>query len=422
MGKMAKAKAKSSKKSLKGRVSRKPSPVKIRFKSTASRRSDVVRSGRPPKVLSDDDAVDADAGVSEDAVDKDVSGVKDDGPDAKLSVSEFEAKLSKYESESIGEESSVPATGQERVQKPTKVPLELKCPECGSTSLITDYKHGEVVCKKCGLVTEDAIFDFGPEWRAFDEEQKSKRARTGGPVKFAKLNKGLTTEIDRYDRDIRGGAIQPERKAQLYRLRKWQRRSRMSDSVQRNLSIALPELDRMCAYLNIPNNIKEECAMWYRKAVSKGLVRGRSIESVVAAIIYLISRKHQLPKTLEELADASGVKKKDIGRSYRFACRRLNIRMPVATPMDYVPRFASELGLSGETEAKAIEILKKAREKGVTSGRGPTGVAAAAIYLAGKLTNDKQTQKGIAGRLAGVTEVTIRNRYEEIARELGIEV
>jgi len=309
-----------------------------------------------------------------------------------------------------------------RENNPDDTQPNVTCPDCGATNLITDYKHGEIVCPACGLVLEDGLFDFGPEWRAFDEEQKSKRARTGGPVKFAKLNKGLTTEIDRYDRDIRGGAIQPERKAQLYRLRKWQRRSRMSDSVQRNLSIALPELDRMCAYLNIPNNIKEECAMWYRKAVNKGLVRGRSIESVVAAIIYLISRKHQLPKTLEELEEASGVKKKDIGRSYRFACRKLGLRMPVATPMDYVPRFASELGLSGETEAKAIEILQKAREKGVTSGRGPTGVAAAAIYLAGKLTNDKQTQKGIAGRLAGVTEVTIRNRYEEIARELGIEI
>ncbi|MEA3255276.1 MAG: hypothetical protein U9Q22_05530, partial [Candidatus Altiarchaeota archaeon] len=217
-------------------------------------------------------------------------------------------------------------------------------------------------------------------------------------------------------------SIQPERKAQLYRLRKWQRRSRMSDSVQRNLSIALPELDRMCAYLNIPNNIKEECAMWYRKAVAQRLVRGRSIESVVAAIIYLISRQHQLPKTLEELGEVSGVKRKDIGRSYRFVCRKLDIKMPIATPMDYVPRFASELGISGETEAKAVEIIERAREKGVISGRGPTGVAAAAIYLAAKITNDKQTQKGIADRLAGVTEVTIRNRYEEIARELKIEI
>ncbi len=294
------------------------------------------------------------------------------------------------------------------------------CPSCGGGNLVTDYAHGELVCKKCGLVISEELIDFGPEWRAFDEEQRSKRSRTGGPVKYAKLDKGLTTEIDKYDRDIRGGAIQPERKAQLYRLRKWQRRSRMSDSFQRNLSIALPELDRMCAYLSIPGNIKEECAMWYRKAVSKGLVRGRSIESVVAAVIYLISRQHQLPKTLDELEEASGVKRKDIGRSYRFLCRKLDIKMPIATPMDYVPRFASELGLSGETEAKAIEILEEAREKGIISGRGPTGVAAAAIYLAAKITNDKQTQKGIAGKLIGVTEVTIRNRYEELARALNM--
>lgn len=296
------------------------------------------------------------------------------------------------------------------------------CPQCNGFNLVTDYKHGELVCKDCGLVIDDELLDFGPEWRAFDEDQKSKRSRAGSPMKYAKLNKGLTTEIDRYDRDIRGGSIQPERKAQLYRLRKWQRRSRMSDSVQRNLSIALPELDRMCACLNIPNNIKEECAMWYRKAVAKRLVRGRSIESVVAAMIYLISRQHQLPKTLEELAGVSGVKRKDIGRSYRFICRKLEIKMPIATPMDYVPRFASELGISGETEAKAVEILERAREKGVISGRGPTGVAAAAIYLAAKITNDKQTQRGIAGRLVGVTEVTIRNRYEEIARELKMDI
>jgi len=297
-----------------------------------------------------------------------------------------------------------------------------ECPACKSPGMITDYTHGELVCKNCGFIIADRLFDFGPEWRAFDDDQKNKRSRTGGPVKFAKLNKGLTTEIDRYDRDIRGGAVQPERKAQLYRLRKWQRRSRMSDSTQRNLSIALPELDRMCAFLNISSNLKEEGAMLYRKAVSNGLVRGRSIESVVSAVIYLVCRQHQLPKTLEELESASGVKRKDIGRSYRFLCRKLDMRMPVTTPMDYVPRFASKLGLSGATEAKAIEILEDAIKKGITSGRGPTGVAAAAIYLAGRLTNDKQTQKEIAGKLSGVTEVTIRNRYEELVNSLGIEI
>ncbi|HEX55038.1 MAG: transcription initiation factor IIB [Candidatus Altiarchaeales archaeon] len=297
-----------------------------------------------------------------------------------------------------------------------------RCPECLSTNLRTDYSHGEIICKDCGFVIEDEMFDFGPEWRAFDEDQRVKRARTGGVLRYAKLNRGLTTEIDKYDRDIRGGAIQPERRAQLYRLRKLQRRSRMSDSMQRNLSIALPELDRMCACLNIPNTLKEECAIWYRKAVSNGLVRGRSIECVVAAIIYLVTRKHHLPKTLEELEEVSGIKRKDIGRSYRFICRRLKIKMPIATAMDYVPRFASELGLSGRTEAMAIEILKEASKKGVISGKGPTGVAAAAIYLASKLTNDRQTQKRIAEKLSGVTEITIRNRYEELVKALNIKL
>jgi len=290
------------------------------------------------------------------------------------------------------------------------------CTGCGSLGMAVDYRRGEVFCKECGLILNDTVFDFGPEWRAFDEEQMNKRARTGGPIRYAKQNIGLTTEIDRYDRDIKGSAIPAERKAQLYRLRKWQRRSRMGTSVDRNLSIALPELDRMCAHLNISDNIKEECARWYRKCVNKGIVRGRSIESVIAAIIYLVSRKHHLPKTLDELREVSGVKKKDIGRSYRTICRRLSLRMPVITAADYVPRLASQLKISGKTEAKAIEMLEKARRKGIIAGKVPISIAAAAIFLAGKITNDKNTEK-IVG-FSNIPESAIKNRYEELVKGL----
>lgn len=286
------------------------------------------------------------------------------------------------------------------------------CRSCGSTKTMVDHKHGEIICRRCGLVLEDILFDFGPEWRAFDEEQINKRARAGGPIRYAKQNIGLTTEIDRYDRDIKGGAVPSERKAQLYRLRKWQRRSRMGTSIDRNLSIALPELDRMSAHLNISQNVKEECARLYRKCVNKGVVRGRSIESVIAAIIYLISRERQLPKTLGELSRVSGVNKKDIGRSYRTICRRLSLKMPVVTAADYIPRLASELGVSGQTEAKAIEILKAARKTGITSGKVPISIAAAALFVAGKITNDKQTEK-IRG-ISNISEISIRNRYREL--------
>jgi transcription initiation factor TFIIB len=288
------------------------------------------------------------------------------------------------------------------------------CPDCSNTNIILDQKHGEMVCNRCGLVIMDMIPDDGPEWRAFDEDQRNKRARAGGPVKYAKLNKGLTTEIDKYDRDIRGNSIPSEQKAKLYRMRKWQKRSRMSDSVQRNLYTALPELDRMCSFLNVPSNIKEECAQLYRKIVNKGLVKGRSIESVVSAVLYLVSRKHHLPKTLEELEEASGVSKKNIGRSYRFVCRKLALKMPVVTSMDYVPRLAIELGISGETEAKAIEILKEATKKGITAGREPMGAAAAAMCLAGVLTRDRKADKNRIIQVKGVTELTLQNRFVEL--------
>ncbi|MCK4781381.1 transcription initiation factor IIB [Candidatus Parcubacteria bacterium] len=295
-----------------------------------------------------------------------------------------------------------------------------KCKGCGGSEKITDYKHGEILCKKCGLVLNDALFDTGPEWRAFDKEQSDKRARTGGPLKFAKLNLGLTTEIDKYDRDILGKPVPTIRKAKLYRLRYWQRRSRMGTSVDRNLSIALPELDRMCAYLNIPNNIKEECAQLYRKCVNKKIIKGRSIESVIAATIYLISRNHKMPKTLEELENVAGVKKRDIGKSYRTICRRLGIKMPVITAVDYVPRLASEAGISGETTAIAMKMLEDTRESGAIAGKVPISMAAAGVYLAARITGDKKCQK--IKSIAGISESAIKSRYVELEKIINGEV
>ena len=291
-----------------------------------------------------------------------------------------------------------------------------KCPDCGSTKLMTDHKHGEMICSSCGVVIEESMISFGAEWRVFDDDQKYKKERTGGAVKFSKIGKGVTTEIDRYDRDFKGGAIPTESKAQIYRLRKWQRRARMADSFNRNLSVALPELERMCAFLNVSDNIKEECAKMYRQSISEGLVRGRSIESIIAAMIYIVSRNMMVPKTLEKLEEASGVNKREIGRSYRFIVRNLGIKMRVERAADFIPGFASELGISGETEAKAVEILDTATRKGVTAGRGPVGMAAAALKLAGLLMGDKNAEHRRIVTLPGVTKTTIDQRVKQLSK------
>ncbi len=304
------------------------------------------------------------------------------------------------------------------MEKPEK---QKKCPECGSPKFVRVYERAELVCAECGFIIHDKIMDMGPEWRAFDQEQRERRGRVGAPMTFTIHDKGLSTMIDWRDRDSHGKDLTPKRRAQIYRLRKWQRRIRVSDATERNLAFALSEVDRMSSHLGLPRNVREAAAVIYRRAVEERLIRGRSIEGVAAAALYAACRECKVPRTLDEIADVSRVSKKEIGRSYRFISRELLIHLRPTSPIDYIPRFGSELGLSGEVQSKAIELLKEATKKGLTSGRGPTGVAAAAIYIASVFCGERRTQRDVAD-VARVTEVTVRNRYKELCEKLGLDV
>ena len=295
------------------------------------------------------------------------------------------------------------------------------CPECGSRNLVHDYERAELVCGDCGLVIDADFVDEGPEWRAFDHDQRMKRSRVGAPMTYTIHDKGLSTMIDWRNRDSYGKSISSKNRAQLYRLRKWQRRIRVSNATERNLAFALSELDRMASALGLPRTVRETAAVVYRKAVDKNLIRGRSIEGVAAAALYAACRQCSVPRTLDEIEEVSRVSRKEIGRTYRFISRELALKLMPTSPIDYVPRFCSGLNLKGEVQSKSVEILRQASEKELTSGRGPTGVAAAAIYIASILCGERRTQREVAD-VAGVTEVTIRNRYKELAEELDIEI
>ncbi len=296
-----------------------------------------------------------------------------------------------------------------------------KCPECGSTQLIRDYERGELICNKCGLVIDDSYIDQGPEWRAFDSEQSDSRSRAGSPMTYTIHDKGLSTDISWKNKDSYGKSIPTRNRAQLYRLRKWQKRIKVSNAAERNLSQALQELERMASNLSIPNDVRESAAVIYRKAVKQNMIRGRSIEGVVAGSIYAACRITNVPRTLDEIASVTRVKKKEIGRTYRIMGRYLKLNIMPSKPDDYVNRFCSKLKLSAEARRKANDILKLARESDLTSGKGPTGVAAAAIYIASLMTGERRTQRSVA-EVAGVTEVTIRNRYKELTEKLQLDV
>ncbi len=290
-----------------------------------------------------------------------------------------------------------------------------KCPECGSINLFWNKDRGEVICRDCGLVIEDKMIDFTQEWHDFDGDSSEKKRRAGAPMTYTQFDHGLGTDIGR-KADL--SSLSQKNRNKFFRLRKWQ--YRISTAIERNLKLALGELKRVASYLKLPGSVEEEAARIYTMAVQKGLVRGRSMESVVAGALYAACRRHEVPRTLDELSEASGIEKKEIGRTYRFVTRELGITILPSNPADYIARFSSALKLSAETQSNAIEILEQAQKAELTSGRGPTGIAAASLYVSALLHGEKRTQREVAD-VAGVTEVTIRNRYKELLDKLKLE-
>jgi transcription initiation factor TFIIB len=286
------------------------------------------------------------------------------------------------------------------------------CPEC-SGKLVQDDEHGETVCQDCGLVVEEGSVDRGPEWRAFDSQEKDEKSRVGAPTTNMMHDKGLSTNIDWRDKDAYGNALGAKQRKKMQRLRKWNERFRTRDSKERNLKQALGEIDRMASALGLPENVRETASVIYRRALDENLLPGRSIEGVSTASVYAAARQAGVPRSLDEITDVSRVEKSEIARTYRYVVRELGLEVQPADPESYVPRFVSSLGLSEEAERRARELLQNAKEQGVHSGKSPVGLAAAAVYAAALLTNEKTTQAAVS-EVADISEVTIRNRYHEL--------
>lgn len=296
------------------------------------------------------------------------------------------------------------------------------CPECGAKTSIEISRTGDVVCPKCGLVVSERQINPGAEWRAFTSYEQKTRSRIGGPVRYAYADKGLSTMIGWGNKYPTNGKFSPERRAELARMRKWQIRSRVHGSIYRNLSQALSEISRLSSQMGLKKGVMELAAMLYRKLVVKKLVKRQSINALAAATIYAAVRLRKLPRSLKEISKHTNLDWKVIGRHYRLLVRKLHLRMPVPNPMNYVPKLLIELDLPSEMQEKVLEVLQEAKDhRGLITGRDPRGLAAGAIYIASILTENRVTQREIAFA-AGVTEVTVRNRYQELVRELQIEL
>ncbi len=282
------------------------------------------------------------------------------------------------------------------------------CPECEGNTISIQEK-GEIVCRQCGLVISERIVDVSHSGkRAFTKQEKERRERTGAPISILLPDMGLSTIIDK------NNIKSPD----LKRAAKWN--SRMTWD-KRNMLIATTELKRIGSNLNLPTHVKKAAIRLYIQAFKKKLLRGRSINGMVAACLYFACRERKIPRTLQEILDQTSINAKNVRRCYRTIIRELNLKAPSTNPISLIPRFVAELNLDAEIEKTTIKILQSFISKYSTSGKDPKGLCAGALYLVCKKRDKRISQKEIAN-VVGVTEVTLRSRYKELVNKLNIKI
>ena len=293
------------------------------------------------------------------------------------------------------------------------------CPRCAQGKLVTDNESGEMFCSKCGFVITEKLQEAGPAWRSFTQDEHGDRARAGAPTSLTMHDMGLATIINPVNKDASGRPLTASMKSTIERLRTWDSRSQVHEPVDRNFRQAFSELNRLKDKLAISDAVIEKAAYIYRKALDKGLVRGRSISALMASALYAACRDTETPRNLKDVEQAANIKRKDIARCYRLLLRELNLKMPVVDPIKCISRIASKAGLSEKTKRKATKILQTAEENKISAGKDPMGLAAAALYVACVTNGENKTQRDVA-EAAGVTEVTIRNRYKGLKVALNL--
>jgi len=293
------------------------------------------------------------------------------------------------------------------------------CPECQST-LVDDIQNGEIICSGCGVIVADQIADSGPETISSNLEDKMRLARATGQTTYSQHDLGIATEISISTKDFSGKTINHEVSNQMRNLRKWQQRVRISSPKERRLANVLTKMGETCNSLNLSKNVLETASMIYRNLDGHVDVKGKSVVSITAATIYIACKQCDVVKSLEEICrgicPAKDVKSKTklAARYYRTMVMEMeSLIAPVVTMDKYISKIANMTQTEVRVERLALEIAEKTKENSIADGKAPNGIAAAYLYVSSVLLGQNILQRDVSS-IAGVTEVTIRNRCKEI--------
>lgn len=293
------------------------------------------------------------------------------------------------------------------------------CNQCNNDTVIFDMVSSEFVCSSCGCVANDKFFNNEHSSGYSTQSEYSDRSRTGMPESLAIHHKGLSTLIGMGDTDARGKALEPEQRMKMQRLRTWNNRSQLNDSISRNLEKALKFLNNFGDKLYLSQAVLESAAYIYRKAAIKKLAKGRSTLGLVGAALYAACRETATPKTISDVAAVCNLSSKDVMSHYKLILRELSLQMPVLHGPDYVTLLANRLNLSEKIKREALKIYSQVQQNRISIGKNPRALAGAVIYLASQSCNEFLRQVEIC-QIADISTVSLRKRCKEIKATLKI--
>ena len=243
------------------------------------------------------------------------------------------------------------------------------CPECGNNEIFQN--NGEEICRACGLVVDDTIFESSTSTEGFAERPYLAKAGTQTPD--GKIYKALWLQSTR----------------------------------ERNLNHGLSKVDVIASKYKLPGVVVAESKLILKKSIYANINIGRDSTSLIYASVYIACNIHGIPKTPLELTAYSEISITQLMKGYRLIKKGLQIETKLIDPLDLLPRFASKLDLKQETIQLASELLVKMKESGKFTGSKPDTILAGAIYIASQQGTDQRTQRQIT-KATGITEVAIR--------------
>lgn len=277
--------------------------------------------------------------------------------------------------------------------------LMIHCPECHET-VITDNYTGDSICESCGLVISEKALDISNfEKRMFSYEEIRDRARTGISDIIFTPKSSSNTIINKKEINDRN----------FKRIAKLDTHD--NDSMIRNLMIAIRTLKIISGKLKLSYQVKSHALLIYRKALKKGLIKGRTIDGMICACIYFACRTFKKPITLQEIINEACMKGNVVRYSIKVLIKELNLKVIPLGPEFFISRYINELKLSSDVEIEFLFILQYLKQ--FIAGKNPKVICAGLIYLICKKNLINQTQKEIC-KTIGVSEVSLRYIRKQI--------